>query len=206
MNGKTAKKLLMRSRVGRRAYLTVRLPASLVPHPEPLEFEGMRPVYAGGWEKPDGSEAVDISHVYGRAESAPQDALFIEPEWSEEFAGERVETVSWWEGRRLRRITAEAEDGYDSSPLEPGLIARHRDFALWRESLTKYGTHPVLDWFVAASEWAKDCDAQLRGEDLLLTYSVKWCYPRRKLGFSAALARAVREAKRAGVPVRVVRV
>jgi hypothetical protein len=210
MNGKTAKKLLMRGRAhgfwGRRAYLTVRLPLSIVSPPPPAPvFPGLAPSpYLDGlWLSPDESEHVSIEQLFCGADPS----AFQHKPWEPVYFAERERPDpahggwSFWTGHRGRKVG----DGVEHEPLPMDIVAMHRARDAWQRALYRYGQNDVLDAFLATGEWAKSMDWAVDGEHLLVMYGVKWFYPERKRRFAALLSRAMKTAKRAGVAARVLR-
>lgn len=217
MNAKTIKKLLMRSRVknlwGRRAYLTVRVPTKALvstPRPSPVEFPGFKPstLLEGHWEGPEES-VIYISHLFSGTNPALRSkdgepvyfpVLEHRSEYLDEDTGEfKVsESWSWWTGMKVQGDTREA--------LTEAQVASYKAFREWFDALHTYDQNPLRDAFLGAGEQAKSMSfaTDASGETLFLTYGVKWFYPARKLVFSSALAKAMKQAKSMGVPVRVV--
>lgn len=200
MNGKSIRKRLMRRRDRYRANITVRFSMrefGLVEPPE-VVFPGMTADgFRGWWGSAD--ERVRI-HI-GPVESA------LHP--SEAWPGEPTHFIvavpggwSWWEGVRL---TTHDDGSITCEPVDEAAIGQHRARRLWFDALDT-NEHPILRQFAQASY----CGANLwevNGDDLFLTYTVKWkrFYGDRKLRLSAALSRAMKAAKRAGFKARVVR-
>lgn len=188
MNGKTAKKILMKSRMnclwGQRAYFHVRFPRDLVPEPPQVEFPGFTP-----------------SAVQGRTWNR-QDGAFIQIDSLYEF--EQKESHLGWVGF-LFTPNPEAESGYDETPIDKTLVERYRVWEAWHDRLREYGSHPVLDSFLFARTWARSYHIGVEGSHMYLTFGVKWFRPEQKRRFCAAVAQAVTSAKKAGIPVRVLR-
>ena len=201
MNARSVRKRLMRGRCrsfwGDRAYLRVRLPASLVPTAPPaLEFPGLTPsVWSGTWLSADESECVVISQWHCGAD--PRNAE--RPAWEPVYFAEQGDGGGWsfWTGHR--------HCGEDRGPLSEAIVAQYRASMAWRDSLTQYGHHEALDAFLDAGYWAKSTRASVGGDALLLDFGVNWRYPKRRRGFCADVARAMKVAKKLGVAARVLK-
>ena len=208
MNGKTAKKCLMRGRTtswwGRRAYLTVRVPVSLVPTPmpAPVRFEGFRAgPFPGLWESLAGSETITISRVMVGHD--PNVGAILP--WQPVYFANRAPTVraayevwSYWTGTRI-------EDAREYTALDEATVGRHKAHQEWLDRLQLEGLHPVLDALVFAGSEAKSVHFEVKGHDIFVTFGVKWFYPDTKLRFAANLGKAFRVAKRIGIPIRAIR-
>lgn len=201
MNARSVRKRLMRGRRrafwGDRAYLRVRLPASLVPTAPPaVEFPGMTPsVWAGTWLSADESECVVIGQWHCGVD--PRD--MARPAWEPVYFAEQGDGGGWsyWTGHRER--------GEEREPLPEATVAQHRAFMAWQDSLTQYGHHESLDAFLDAGYWAKSTRASVDGGALLLEFGVNWRYPKRRRAFCADFARAMKVAKMLGVAARVLK-
>ena len=202
MNGKSIRKRLMQRRGKCRAHITVRLSMrqfGLIEPPE-VVFHGMVKLedFRGEWDAVDGRSRISIGPVSSAGYPCANDIVpyerpvFIE---ADSFGW------SWWEG--VQSTTLE-NVSITYEPVDESAIGQHRARRLWFDALDTT-EHPILRQFAQASY----CGANLwevNGDDLLLTYTVKWkrFYGDRKLRLSAALSRAMKAAKRAGVKVRVV--
>lgn len=202
MNGKTVRKMLMRNRAstffGSRAYLTVRVPLSALglTAPEPVTFDGMDlGCVSGMWMTPDESSFVSISSLT----SGHDPREFAHEDWEEpRFLECDRYGWSWWEGWRGAKI----DGAIVREALPDDVVARHRDYINWIAYLDHID-HPLMHRLMDVSSWCKTHYWEVRGDHLMLTYSVKWFYPNRRLGFAAALSRAIKAAKRMGIAVRV---
>lgn len=221
MNGKTARKLLMRGRSrnfwGRRAYLTVRVPVSLVPTPmpEPVRFEGFREgPFAGSWKSLDDSEYITISRVATGRD--PHDTTFgyMRPWQPVYFAnrdhvgavGADYESWSYWTGTRTKTVGTDVNEEplQERSALDERTVGLHKAHQEWLDRLQLEGLHPVLDALVISGYAAKSVHYEVKGQNILVTFGVKWFYPDTKLRFASGLGRAFRLAKRMGIPIRVI--
>lgn len=70
--------------------------------------------------------------------------------------------------------------------------------------LYDYGNHPALDAFLFAARSAKAEYFDVIGDEIYITYAVKWFFADTKLRFASRLAKAIRVAKGAGVSARVI--
>lgn len=204
MNGKSIKKRLMRNRRnvfwGARVYLTVRIPlASLgLTAPKPVEIDGLSASDVDGyWTSADDSTSVHISRVFSGGNPLDRPRKLWETVYCLEPANHGG--FEWWEGFTSRR----ADGDVIREPLPDDVVRQHRDYVRWFESLDDID-HPIVDALMGVTLHCKTYYWDVRGDYLLLTYSVKWFYPSRRFAFSAALSRAMKVAKRAGVDVRVV--
>lgn len=202
MNGKSIRKRLMRRRDDYRAYITVRLSMRDYGLTEPPEvvFDGMSADdgFRGWWSSADERERIRIGLV--ESGSHPRDV------WHEKSACFITSIPGgwlWWEG--VRSITH--DDGtITCESVSEEAIGQHRARRLWFDALDTT-EHPILRQFAQAASWFGGNLWEVNGDDLFLTYTVKWkrFYGDRKLRLSAALSRAMKAAKRAGVTVRVMR-
>ena len=205
MNGRTIKKRLMKGRLrtfwGKRAFVTVRLPATLVP-PEPPKSgppgahekgSGWEELAGGTWVRettqPDGSvlhEVWDIGHIYGGGED-------------------------WWEGiTRTQTVPPGGSlntEAWVTEDLPDEEIEKHVAYEEWRAKwlIGMEGStgQPVLDAFHLAANAAKTTYPEIGNGFIYITYSVKWFYPWTKHRFCADLHRAFDVARKAGVPARL---
>lgn len=217
MNARAVKKYLMRGRQngfwGRRAYLTVRLPHSVLTGvlPSVPTLEGFRadPNWTGSWVSEDGSEAIRISRGSTGVRPDPSDPEFFAP-------NETVATIeedrwgSWqiWSGSRSRRVTLKngEEDWEDSTEKVPvEFILAYRKYAEFIESLHEYGVNPVMDAFNEAGNSAKSTHWEVDDKGVGVTYGVKWFYAARKYRFCTDLAKALRLAHKEGKQGVIVR-
>lgn len=216
MNGKTAKKLLMRGRTksfwGRRAYLTVRLPLSLVPTPcpEPVTFAGLSAEGDGTWMNEDTTEIVHAYKASIGTDPRKLARMAHEPVYfaTKEYDGDDgYEHWTFWTGTHYRTIgtLADGRGIHEKTPIDEATVARHKAYVEWHDRLHHTGLNPVLDAFVEAGDSAKATYFEVEGDNLLVTYGVKYFYPNRKRRFAAKLARAFRTAKALGIQVRALR-
>lgn len=204
MNGKSIRKRLMRRRDGYRAYITVRLSMrefGLIEPPD-VVFPGMVKLedFRGEWDALDGRSRISIGPVssadYPCADdSAPYERpVFVETDsvgWS------------WWEGVQSTTLESGA---IAREPVDEAAIGQHRARRLWFDALDTT-EHPILRQFAQAASWCGGNLWEVEGDDLFITYTVKWkrFYGDRKLRLSAALSRAMKAAKRAGLKALVVK-
>lgn len=216
MNSKTAKKLLMKGRAtsiwGKRAYLTVRLPVAVVPTPKPesLTFEGLLRGSGGSWHTEDYSDVINIgkwsmgADPRKQANRNPWEPIYFA---HKEYEGDDgYQHWSYWTGARHRQVGTD-ENGqpiHERTPIDEAAVARHKAYQEWHDRLHEYGQHPLLDTLLSAGEAAKSTYFSVEGENLLVTFGVKWFHPNRKLRFASGLSRAFRLAKRSGIPIRVI--
>lgn len=220
MNGKTAKKLLMRGRVrafwGQRAYFIVRLPKSVAPgEPEPLTFDGFeRGNLAGRWHRPDKSEFIQITEYHTTREPVQDEewhpvyfpTLDYRAEEPDED-GNHYESWSYWTGARyVRRPGVEGEGAsskdFDKTPLDEETVGAYRARSLWHRSLTELEPASLAP-FREAQFWARSTHVLLSGDWMYIRFGVKWHNPKTKLRFCSSVAHAVTATKRAGINVRV---
>jgi hypothetical protein len=205
MNARAIKKHLMGGRAstffGRRAYISVRLPVSLL-GTQPPQFtpEGFKEgTFKGEWENEDESVAVIITKVHSGRDPAEgkysthERPLFIEDDG---YGG-----WSFWSGYFARRV----DDKMVYEPVPDEWVAQHRTYSEWADSLHCYGNHPLLDAFLSAGESAKTTDFQLTNKWLDIVFGVKWFYPGRKLRFCRDLSGAIRLARKENISVRLLR-
>lgn len=200
----------MRSRArvfwGNRAYLTVRLPVTLVGSlpPPPVSLPGLNhSALEGSWENENETEFVHIGRLVSSCDPRESERQAWQTPHFVEQLGE--DSWQWWEGHRTRRLSESSAGRYtqEREPLSESIIGQHKAHCEWIDALYEFGKHPVLDAFLSASRWSKSFGLHTEGDRLFAVYGVKWFYPWTKRGFSADLARAVRCAKRHGVPCRV---
>jgi len=234
MNARTVKKLLMKGRHdimwGRRAMVTARLPMSVLPEPMPPAVPkevGEPDAFAGYYKRMEGEHRIftNISEVsagrdprkrkdadaihylteeHGEYDTTDDDGNPVKEKWSD---------YTWWEIVELvQERTGPDEHDWKTIEKRQGPVEYldiYRKYKMWCEKYLR-GMHgqtgsDVLDAFLAAGDWAKTTYPWTDKDYIYITYSVKWRYPRRKFGFSADIARAVRYAKRKNVPVRILR-
>lgn len=222
-NGRTIYKVLMRGRGsvfwGLRAFVKVRLPASVIPVPcPPLDYtkDWGTEISGGLWEKDLGdgvSQIVYISHVtsggdpreYGEDNGATIHFLHEEKHlyWNESL-------FQWWEGT-LRRVNGTTPEETLQLPAEA--VAAHKALHEWHRMYLdgledpSVARGPVLDAFMEATGCAKTHYTGFSGDGqfLYLTYSVKPMYKRRARQFCADLKRAFRVAAENGVKAKLMR-
>lgn len=228
MNGRTVRKLLMRNRENRgwgsRAYLTIRVPMSLVPTPcpPPSRFPGLSPMgFSGHWANQDESKYVSIHQCTlgndPRLDEDPEDPLqrpmyFISLDSTREYEGKPgeppqiVENWSYWTGCRNHQIGVHdcGRPSYTSEDLTEEEVGHEKAFQEWFHILQEPDIHPVLDALRLASEFAKSTNwARTDDGQLVVTFGVKWFYPDRKLRFASAISRAFRIARQMGLKLKV---
>lgn len=221
MKAKAVKKILMRhrSRVlwGSRAFITVRFPLSLIPEPLPPRANeehnlGISMGLEGYWKRQEEENTVLTVIAQISSGRDPSDRKSETPVY---HLRETDYGYEWWEIEE--RVF---KGGLDVEPYRVNLIAvrpgpeavmnAYRARKLWREKYLQGHEGetgiPVLDGFLGAANWAKTTYQHVdeKNGQVFITYSVKWFYPNRKLRFSSDLARAMRAAKAAGVPARIV--
>lgn len=214
-NARTIRKVLLRNCAhviwGRRAFITVRLPLSVIPPIPSLDYAaswGDPSGFEGSWETPGPDETRLITRISSltsmRAPEGNNNVHFLETEEHGEH-----KCYIWWEGARYR-MSQNYKLIPDSEELLPeSVVGAHRDYVRW---CSKYlhGTdgptgNPVMDAFLAASNHAKTHYANINGSFLYLTYSVKPMYPDRPRRFACDLKRAFRIATKHGVDARLLR-
>lgn len=220
-NGRTLYKVLMKGRRnsfwGRRAFLTVRLPLSILPVPCPSKD------YAKGWgeevadghwrtESEDGGVCIhNISEV--SSTSNPKD-LFSEEELEQiHYITSRneygYESFSWWEGEKS--ILDGSGQIVETEPLPIEAIDAHRAWVFWANSYL-HGENdvergPALEAFLQASHRAKTHYASFSedGKYLYFTYSVKPFLRERTKRFCSDLKRAFEVAHAHGIDAKLSR-
>lgn len=222
-NGRTLYKVLMKGRGivfwGRRAFLTVRIPACVLPVPRPpidyCKGWGVE-IMDGMWEKHRGDGAVEHRSI-SRLSSGDDPRTFAnkEPAIIHHLTSEIVggwTIYRWWEGT-LRIVHNEGtdEEVVERSNLPAEDITAHQTVCEWRERYMD-GTREavrgiVLDAFLNATQRAKTHYAHLSedGRFITFTYSVKWFYHGRTRRFCSDLARAFRIATNNGIDVKLMR-
>ena len=205
MNGKTVRMKLMRNRTrniwGRRAYLVVSIPRSLAePEPEQVTFPGFTETgFIGTWTNPDQTESIVISECHTGTD--PTERLEEPIHHVHHYGG----TWTFWQGAKYRTVGVE-ENGRNKvevTPLDEATITKHRAWYQWWRALGALGRHPVIDALSDAGDFAKSTQWYTKEDKLCVAFGVKWFKPRTKLRFSAALSRAIKLAKRVGIPIRV---
>lgn len=207
MNARTIFKRLVANRRtvfwGRRAILTVTLPADVIPVPAPPRD------YCAGWGEEtfyghwarsldDGStEHHSIRRIFGM--SAPGEGRHAH------LVEQNGDECAWWEAERY------INNGTSMSPLtllDADIVAAHAAYMAWEDAYL-HGSRdadrgPVLDAFLEAGWHARATYPEVVGDRLLFAYSVKYAGQRETmLRFSADLARAMRVARANGVDPRV---
>lgn len=213
MNARAIRRRLMRCRVrsmwGSRAFLTVYLPASVLPEPPPPPFvppgKGWR-VGAFGWVR--GPEMFTEYMEGACAYSGPE----FQAEYGIPDACVTASTsgdLDWYQHLyvRYRRM---GDDGRfadvpvpDAWHLAWAAEYRYRD----RYLIGRYTGSPVLDAFHEAAEWTEAVyPGVLPDGRVVLRYAVKWRYPSYVRHFCADVKRAFDVAARHGVRVHIQRV
>ena len=216
MNARAIKKKLMRSRSrvlwGQRAYLTVRLPLSVLPsQPPSLPFipEGWKRGYLQGcWEAPDGAESIHINHWTGAVPTWQEGDAPQERPYFVEYDAED-DTHHHWTGHRCVRA-GQDEKGrpvYDFFPLDVALIAQQKARVEWERTLWErpVGNGPVIDAMNKVGNCAKSTRWNVEDDCVTVEFGVKWFYPYWKFGFCRALSKALKLARRLGVKAEIVR-
>lgn len=205
MNARTLRKHLMKTRErnfwGDRAYLTVRLPVSLVgaPRPSPLNFPGLVQEYDGWWTNESGSKHIRISQVFSSKNPETNEDLDCEPHFIEKVRSDWV----YWTGEVVTQL--EGDDTPVIESLPQALIAQHKALVDWMGKARSGASNPILESFCEAGDYARSTNWQVdeAGDFLYVTYGVKWRYPQQKLRFCADLSRALKLAKASGVSAKV---
>lgn len=202
MNARTARRLLMRGRRdtfwGRRCYVEVRVPLSAYPTPPPAFVHALGDPsdigdpgdIDGTFVRHEGDVEVYTCFQYVSGGEPPADAYRVVPRrggWS-----------SWWESLTVRTRGGEVLSR-EPGPVEP-LRAYVAQVEWLEDAVYTSGPAALVDF---ACE-ARAVYPEVRGGYLYLACVVKR-YPDSVLRAASALARAVTEAKRAGVNVRVMK-
>lgn len=234
MNARAIKKRLMRGRVrsfwGRRAFITVRLPLSVIPvelppephprdDPEVADPELWESDMFGGWRRDlDASgRPVDILDYDGdvtiESWSFASVSCGEDPRERLEIADRHVceshGIFRWVEGKHVRghRLAGGPYEITRRRRLSDDLVDAH---IAWADAQRRYlegvlgeTGSDVLDAFHAAATWARTTYPEVCDGFLYIAYSVKWFYADQKYRFCADLSRAIRLARANGVDVRV---
>lgn len=223
-NGRTLYKVLMKGRQsvfwGRRAFLTVRLPASVIPVPRPpIDYcKDWGEDLGNIWVKDLGDGVEEVRHL-GEISSGGDPRVDRDEDAAEiHFLTEEKEGVytlfSWWEGTLTVVRPAESdteEPTRETSDLSVEAITAHkalRDWnAMYMDGTVGAERGVVLDAFLAASNAAKTHYTAMSedGQLLYITYSVKWFYKSRARRFCADLKRAFRAAAENNVNAKLIR-
>lgn len=220
MNGKTARKLLRRGQGrnmwGDRAFFTVRIPLSAMPS-RPPAFEaselGTEPLFEGVFEKvvDDKVYHTHIGSISGQ--DPPKGALLVTPnEFDPRY-------FTWWEGTVLVfdakayddwwvRGTAPRPEPIEKKPISENLLRAYVERRSWLDRYTYKFDFPEgspLTRLAEAAWFSKTQYGEIRGEYFYLTFSIKYFYRHRAIGFCRAITRVMRACKRAGIKLRVVR-
>jgi len=206
VNGKSIRKRLMRGRRnvfwGPRAYMTVRFSMEELGLAEPprVLLDGLKPgCMEGFWESDDG---VNVAMIGNPSSGCDPTTMSLES-WERPLFVEKSRWggYSWWDGWRGRK---RADGTIEREPLDANVVEQHRAHCLWFDALDDIN-HPAMRLFVGATLWTKTHYWNVDGDALTITYAVKWFYATRKLGFCAALSRAMKAAKRHGLQAHVTR-
>lgn len=220
MNGKTARKLLRRGQGrnmwGRRAFFTVRIPLSALPT-EPPSFGaselGTEPLFEGVFERVVNDKVYHTHIGTISGQKPPEGALFVtqsatNPQW-----------YSWWEGTVLTFDAKAYDDWWVKSsgprpePIEKraiseDLLRAYVERRRWLDRYTYEFDFPEGSPFTRLAEaawFSKTQYGEIRGEYFYLTFSIKYFYRHRAIGFCRAITRVMRACKRAGIKLRVTR-
>jgi hypothetical protein len=210
-SNRTIYKVLMKGRKGAfwgpRAFVTVRLPVSVLPAPVPsvdyCKGWGWSTTEVGGWLKDLGDGVTEIRYIH-RVHSSTDPTLRGPPtpaihHLTAERRGEQV-TYYWWEGILAVIRTVDGTETQERFELPAEAITAHR--AVYEYS-AKYLSgamddtvlqDPTLRAFLTVADYAKLHDVALHGQFLYLTYAVKWFLPGATRLFSRELSRAFRVA------------
>lgn len=215
MNARAIKKRLMQGRTGTffgsRAWVRVRLPADLVGTPPPptesVLPKGFIPASFGGmWNNETTDETIHIHNWGGRNPNegnhpAHEKPLFIEPSESVDGYWE------FWTGHHCipNGKDEKGDQVYRFESIPDEWVAAYRAEKLWKDGMHEYGKHPVLDAFIRAGNHAKATDFDLFGNQIDVTYRVKWFSFRSKFAFCRALSKALKAAKSAGIKTHVLK-
>jgi hypothetical protein len=226
MNARTVRKILMKSRsrylFGSRAFVTVKVPLNVFPElpPEVPDF-GKPYSFQGMWEQRDNGVYTFTSIRSLSSTKNPME--LVRDEHSSTPRCVELDPYSkfwrWFEGTKIVYRCDTSLEYPLSDPKKELLqrvelpeehIADHKNRQNWFDnycqgSSEKAWEDPLVGGFLWAGNEAKATYAWIKGDDVFLQYAVKWFYPKRKLRFSAKLARAVSRAKRSGHDVRVYR-
>ena len=213
MNARAVKKHLMRGRVrnfwGRRTYMRISLPLSIIPTPPPPPAdipEGFKEGgWSGFWQNADESESIHINR--SSCGFDPTELTQRAPYEQILFAEFTDNHWVFWSGHRTRK-NGEDENGeptFEFTPLDEALVAQHKAYSDWHDKLYFMGQHPVMDAFNMAHNAAKSMYWTVVGQRLIAEYGVKWFYPDRKLHFCSAISHAMRVAKKHGIKARILR-
>lgn len=207
---------------GRRAFFTVRVPLSAIPEPLPAFDDtvfGESAGFEGHYTKVENGKrySTHLGEVSGgRPENSDRGAFFIEKD--PYSSDDDRPWYRWWEGQTVV-FDAAAYDAWvndrtlprpqpiEKYDLDEAIVGAYRARRQWfNRYVHEFGypeNHPLRRLGDAAG-WAKTTYGSVHGRYLYLTYSVKYFYRNRAENFSNEIARAVKTAKRAGIPVRVV--
>lgn len=230
MKAKAVKKLLMRGRHrsfwGRRAYITARLPIDKLgippvpPKPDFGKSNGW-----GGWTREEGGLTIltQVSKVScGGPPDEKENVLtggLQHDQWElREYDdnGNVIGTTTqhdyhWFE--LTVRVYRGETDPENLVETRAGDREQFEAYLKYREWMDKYGQgdseteSAILNNFLGTRRWAKTTypAVDVRRNELHITYSVKWFNPNTKLRFCRDLAYSVREAKKAGADVRILK-
>lgn len=213
MKAKAIKKRLMRSRTrnfwGRRAYLTVRLPRDLVGPTPPLpSFPGL--IYAGDgvWHREGDKDFIgERIHIDQWHMSKCPNNEDREP-WNRALFVRNVDRTSLWSAWTGFRVMPEQvgdETTFVREAVSEDDVRLFSEHKRWQDSLHERGHHLALDAVLNADFNAKAAYVNAKDDGVYVTFSVKWFYADRKLGFASDLAAAFRKLDAIGVPYRVMR-
>lgn len=223
-NGRTLHKVLMKGRQrviwGSRAFLTVRLPATVLPIPRPsIDYcrEWGEELGDGLWEKDLGDGTKEIRRIVRWTGGTLPESDSDEPTATVHFLVEEKSewsdytTFSWWEGTRhvVRDAPDDRYEKIEDKELSVEDIAAHRALHQWHAACFGYGAKngTVLDAFLFAAGFAKTHYTAFSPDDryLYLTFSVKWYQHRGARRFCAELKRAFRYAAEKNIDAKLCR-
>lgn len=197
MHAKGIRKILMRGKIktfwGERAYIKVAVPLALFPeNPPPFELDPY--LNEDGYYIKDGL----IYNLYKVTGPDPTN----EVNYNEIHFLSKVEEENyyqWWEGILLDKNTHKKV-----GEIPENIIAQYVKRRKWVNKYI-YGndSSAVFQALNIAACYAKGPYYDLRTDNLILTYGVRWFYPDRKRKFCAALANACQYARYMGHPLRI---
>lgn len=218
MNARAIKKRLMRGRAnvfwGKRAYLSVRMPRSVVDGIIPTEPcpEGFTPdpEWEGTWVTPDGLESIRVCKSGTGVKPDPEDEELFGPH--ETVASvEETPHGTWdiWSGSRTRKVMLPDGSDYEWEPsdskVSADFILAYKAYSEWKERLYGEDLSPLVTAFNEAGYSAKSTHWKIEPDGLVVRYGVKWFYAYRKFRFCTDLSKAVTAARLAGKKVKLLR-